>query len=1757
MTSCRLTPRGSSDLCADGAALASLLAEVKATVMQATPTTWRILIESGWAGGVRALCGGEALPPPLADALRRRSPSVWNMYGPTETTIWSSCANLGGGDAEGGGGVTLGFPIANTQLYVLDERLAPAPLGVRGELYIGGEGVARGYWRRPELTAERFVPDPFSEVPGARMYRTGDLVRRLADGRIEYLNRLDHQVKVRGYRIELGEIESALQKHPQVREAVVVVGDDRGGDARLVAYVVAREPSPPPGKTELQEHLKKTLPEYMVPPVFVALERLPLTPNGKIDRGRLPAVEAAPAPREHAPPRTATERTLVDAWRAVLHADPVGRDDDFFELGGHSLKATQLVSRVRAAFDVDLPLRVLFEAPTPALLAQEIDRRTEHRLVPLPPVTRAPSGEPPSLTYSQERIWFIHQMDPGSSAYNVTGALIVDGAVDAPCMERALREVARRHDVLLSTYAVESGRPTPKVRAASAWSLPVVDLSHHEGAEAEAKRLGMELARAPFDLARDLPYRAALYRVGPSRWVLAVSIHHIAADGWSLSIILRETFAVYGALRRGEPSPLPEPELQYRDYAHWQRKVLAPEMLAPQERFWREALAGAPDFVSFPTDKPRPPEQSTEGGFEPFELGEPLLAEVRRFARERNVTPFMVLLSAFDVLLLRHTQQADLPVGIPIANRRWLASEGFVGTLVNMLVLRADLSGDPTFDELVARVRETALSAYANQDLPFEQLVRVLQPKRSSGYTPLFQVMFDMQDLDVPALGAEGLAVQPITSHRGGCQFDLTFTNVHVAGAPIAGVEYATALYDAATIRSLIAQFLTIVREGIAAPSRRISAIPLLDAEERHTILRGWNDTAAAYDETAYAHRVFERHAAENPNAVAVRFEGQAIPYAELDRAADRLAWRLVEQGAAGGLVGVCLERTPAMLASLLATWKAGASYVPIDPAYPEARVRMILEDGRPRVLVTQRAFEAQFARAEGLSVICADDAFAPDGRVTSNGSGARRGPPPAADVTPESPAYTLFTSGSTGRPKGVQVPHRALVNFLASMRKAPGLSASDRLMAITTISFDIAGLELFLPLVVGASIDLLPHDVPTDPALLKAAFERAQPTVMQATPSMWRMLIEAGFRGSKTLKALCGGEALPPDLAQALLERTGSLWNMYGPTETTIWSTCKRMSADDPSVSIGRPIDNTQIYVLDEHREPVAVGVAGELYIGGDGVALGYLGRPDLTEERFVRDPFASRAGAKMYRTGDSARLRPDGSIEFLGRLDGQVKLRGHRIELGEIEVVLRAHPRVAEAAVAVHARSAGDQRLVGYVVTSGGAIDASELRAHLRAALPDYMVPGIYVTLEKLPLTPNGKLDRKALPALAEGSPSEAVEAPRGEAPRAGMEQALARIWEETLGVTGVTRSDDFFALGGHSMLAVQLFARIKERLGADLPMRSLYDAPTLEGLAALVERGGGAVAGPGISGSVVPIQPRGTKPPIFWIDTLGVGGGGGLLRYRLLSRLLGTEQPSYGILEPRELQPSVEQWAAKCIAWMRSVQPRGPYYLAGFCLGGNLAFEMASQLAPTNEVAMVALIESRTPYATARGTLTTGEYARNLVRSVSGFGIRTLRQSRAEQITLMAHELRRASRFAAWKAGLSAADDMDLAAFEEQVDVRHYDEKQLAIARQHFDMLMTHDWRPYAGHVHLFRSHRHGFMPRLPALGWELLAGDVTVDVVSGAHEEMLTEPHVHALAERLSARLDELHAQKPVAEEAPGGPEEEESSDASSERETVTV
>ncbi|MGI0483800.1 amino acid adenylation domain-containing protein [Pantanalinema rosaneae CENA516] len=1375
---------------------------------------------------------------------------VYNLYGPSEDTTYSTVALMEPGSQES---PSIGVPIDGTQVYILDGDRQPVAWGEVGELYIGGAGLARGYLNRPELTAERFVSHlighqaiggKYQEVDSdlanapnlaacSRLYKTGDLVRWRADGNLEFLGRIDHQVKVRGFRIELGEIETVLWNHPDVQEAVVTVQADQFDNNQLIAYVVPKSNlvvSQIEFIRTVRDRLKQTLPDYMLPSGFVVLPELPLTPNGKIDRRSLPAFDVSQSLSDQmVAPRTATEQTLTRIWQEVLGWREIGIHDNFLELGGHSLLATQIVARIVEAFQIELSLRCLFERPTIAELAQHLESMLPVQLsTPNNRIQPQSRQQPIPLSYSQQQLWFLDQLVPNHPFYNVPEAIRLRGELDVMALEQSLQAIVQRHEILRTNFTLREGQPVQVIQSIADISLSIVDVSTAQEPESEAgKRMVIE-AQRPFDLSRDQLIRVILFRLSSTEHILFLNLHHIICDEWSFKVLLEELTAVYPAYLQQRSAGLAPLPLQYADVAIWQRGQSQAE-LESQLAYWSQQLNGAPAILQLPTDYPRSPRPSHQGSRHGITLPPSLTAQLKQLSRQEGVTLYMTLLAAFQSLLCRYTGQTDICIGSPIANRHGLETEKLIGFFVNTLVFRTDLSNNPSFRELLHRVREVALAAYAHQDVPFDTVVQAVQPhQRDTSYNPLFQVMFNLQNVPMTTQSMAGVTLSRQAIDHQTAKFDLSLDLTETADGITGFLEYSTDLFAPETIARLVGHLQTLLTSIAAQPEQRLATLPILTPTEVQQFAV-WNQTQVVYPDHLCIHQLFAAQVERTPDAIAIVFGNDQLTYQELNQRSNQLARTLQQLGVAPEvLVGICVDRLIEMVVGMLAILKAGGAYVPLDPKYPSDRLAFMLEDSQAKVLLTQTHLMAALPH-QSVQIVCVDDAKQFANQSPDNFT---------SDVQPHDLAYVIYTSGSTGKPKGVAIEHRspvALIHWAQSVFTAEDLAV---VLAATSICFDLSVFELFVTLSSGGKVVL------AQSALCLPNLAHAQEvTLINTVPSAIAELLRIHGIPDSVRTVNLAGEPLLNSLVQQIYQQTQvqQVYNLYGPSEDTTYSTVALIPKDSQKAPpIGQPISNTQAYVLDGEKQRLPIGVPGELYLGGAGLARGYLHRPELTAERFIPNPFqpadSSLAADYLYKTGDLVRYTPDGNLEFLGRIDHQVKIRGFRIELGEIEATLRQYPSVREVVVIVREDIPAQKQLVAYLVSQSSPVPSiSELRRFLQTQLPEYMLPAAFVLLEQMPLNPNGKVDRKALPAPDGDRPdldSTYV------APRTDLESQLAETWARILQLETVGVQDNFFELGGNSLLAAQLMVCLQETFQIELPVRHLFEHPTIAGLARTVD-------------------------------------------------------------------------------------------------------------------------------------------------------------------------------------------------------------------------------------------------------------------------------------------------------------------------------
>ncbi len=1706
------------------------------TVLDFVPTFWRnclhVLGDKISANNVRLLLSAsEPFPAAVARELTARfKPDVRlvNMYGQTETTGIISCFPVDTANTYGSGIVPIGSPISHAQMHVLDGALNPVGKGSTGELYIGGAGVARGYFNLPELTGEKFINDPFSEEAGARLYKTGDLARYLPNGAIEYVGRIDDQVKIRGFRIELGEIESVLSQSNRVREAVVTAYE-QGGDKRLAAYVVSASELKLDADN-LRSFLRQKLPEYMVPSTFIEIPKIPLTPNGKIDRKALPAPDKDTQIKEgYEGPSTETEKTVAKIWRELLGADSIGIHDNFFDLGGHSLLATQALVKIANETDALLTVADLFSSPTISAIARKLDERSKSSqrssAAQIPIVPR--NGKIP-LSFAQQRLWFLDKLEPNSAAYNIPFGMRIKGEINVDALRQALDSLIVRHESLRTTVATINGEAFLEIVSELKCDLPVIDISElGDGKRDEKVRaLASEEASSPFDLATSPLFRTKLLKLKADEYVMLVTMHHVISDGWSLAVFFEELSEIYGGITQGVDIHLPELKLQYADFASWQRGPLAEEEIARQLEFWAEKLRGAEPLLEFPTDRQRPLVQTYKGANYRNTFSLELLEELRVFSRNEGVSLFMTLLAAFYTLVYRHTNQDDLVLGVPIANRNYGDIERIIGFFANTLALRANLSGSPSFRTFLDHVKGLALESYDNQDVPFEKLVEHLNPKRSLSYNPIFQVMFGLHNTPPLKQELSGLNLTPIEMNTGTSRFDLEVLVRENADGLGVLAEYSTDLFDESTIERFIARFEVLLRGILNNPDESISVLPVLTEAERHLIVDEFNDTGKDYQTDKCVHQLFEEQVTRTPDAAAVVYKDQQLTYLELNQKANSIAHRLQEFNVGpDSLVGLCVERSVEMVAGIFGILKTGAAYVPLDPSYPTDRLKMMLEDSGASVIVSHQNLAKELSQ-RNIDILYMDDPSV----VSDNGAYND----PITGVGMDNLAYINYTSGSTGLPKGVAIQHSSLNNYTHHILEVLGTDRPLQFANVSTIAADLGNTCIYPALASGGCVHVLSYDVLTNPDLFRDYAIKHSIDVLKIVPSHLSALLGETKDGLE-LPIRCmivGGEAFSWDLVKRILdrERKCTVINEYGPTESTVGSAVAYIDKIEDeylaSASIGKPAANTTTYILNESMQVVPIGVHGEIYIGGSGLARGYLNRPELTAERFVNNPFSKKEGARLYKTGDLARYLPNGEMEYLGRIDDQVKIRGFRIELGEIESVINSFEDVRESVVTTREEQKGDKRLIAYLVSrSDSKLEPAEIRNFLREKLPDYMVPSAFVQLEKLPLTPNGKVDKKKLPAPEKdtlSSKDDYVE------PRSETEAKLAAIWSEMLGVDQIGVHDNFFDLGGHSLLAIRMFAAVEETFHKSVPLATLFEAGTIEKLGEILDREDWSEP----EASLVPIQPNGNKIPFYCIHAVG----GNVMFYSDLGKYLHKDQPLYG-LQARRLagrqvgHGTIEEMAEFYIKEILEHQPEGPYCLGGSSFGGLVAYEMARQLVSMGkEVGLLALFDTGTP-----------EYKKARTQNNSKLDIKF--HEFIERIHL--HKANIGALSVPEKLGyVGEKVNRGLSKYKRRF---HNTRKKIvrdlytkfkgkgAIPKSYIqleDQLMRaqrkYSPKSYSGKVTLFRAsiQPYGLVPN-PTLGWETLVNDIEVHEVFGHHTSIVAEPYVRGLAVLLNEHLDKIN------------------------------
>ncbi|BAZ21895.1 amino acid adenylation domain-containing protein [Kalymmatonema gypsitolerans NIES-4073] len=1669
------------------------------------------------------------------------SPQLINGYGPTETTIQASCCPLSAQMCDSAlSSPPIGRPVPNTQIYILDSHLQPVPVGVPGELHIGGASLARGYLNRPELTQEKFIPNPFdkSKVKSqkSKLYKTGDLARYLPDGNIEYIGRIDNQVKIRGFRIELGEIETVLSQHGDVQASCVIAREDIPGDKRLVAYVVPHQHCTPT-INELRHFLKAKLPEYMVPNAIVILDSLPLAPNGKVDRRALPAPDLHSEQKDkYVAPRTPIEEMLAQIWAQLLKVEQVGIYDNFFELGGHSLLATQLLSRIGNIFQIELPLRNLFAAATVAELAHLIGQLKQQKLeLTSPPILRRARDAELPLSFAQQRLWFLDQLQPDSGFYNMPLTLRIVGTLNQPALEQSLQEIIHRHEALRTNFITVDGKPSQVIQTQTNWTLSIIDWQHLPTSEKEiaTQQLAQKQAIQAFNLASEPLVRATLVVLSETEHALLVYIHHIVSDGWSMGVFVQELATLYNAYSQGKPSPLAPLPIQYADFAIWQRQWLQPDVLQSQLSYWQQQLASAPALSSLPTDRPRGAVQTYHGAYQEFALSKELTVALKQLSQTQSCTLFMTLLAAFQILLWRYSGQDDICIGTPIANRNRAEIEGLIGFFVNTLVLRTRLDGNPSFRQLLSRVREVALGAYAHQDLPFEMLVEALQPKRNLSHNAIFQVWFNLLNLADTQPELFGLSVEPISIREAASKFDLSlYVAEHEQGITLQ-VVYNADLFTSERMVEMLQQFHHLLNQIVVAPDNAIASYSLVTPQAR--LLLPDPTTAIPEPEYELVTTTFTSWVNSTPERSAVRQGSRTWNYGELGKSSQALARVLLSHGIERGDV-VALYGTSSfgLIASAIAVFLSGGVLMTLDPQLPSDRQQLILAEAKAKYIldIDEKHPEGQEIW-QSLTVIRINK----DTGAAINYLEDSSDTIPLPEISGDDAAYIFFTSGSTGVPKGVLGCHKGLAHFLCWQRQTFGISQQDRIAQLTKLSFDAILRDIFLPLTSGATLCLPAPGDNLEPAKILRYLEREQISVLHTVPCLAQSWLadvpkEVCLRNLRWL--FFSGEPLKETLIlqwRDAFPEAGEIINLYGATETTLVK-CYYQVPREPRVGVqpvGRTLPETQALVLGVNHQLCGIGEPGEIILRTPFRSLGYINAKEEMQSRFIKNHFRNDDQDLLYYTGDRGRYRPDGSLEILGRCDHQLKIRGIRIELGEIETVLAQHPSVHQTVVTAREDVLGEQSLVAYIIPNQeSAPTISEIRSFLSTKLPTYMVPSSFIFLDSFPLTPNGKVDRRALP-----TPSNISNLGTFVEPRNQIELQLVQIWSKILKVDKVGVQDNFFDLGGHSLLAPYLMAQIKQQFGKDVPLTSLFQNPTIEQLATIVQIDSDCSN----SSCLVPIQPNGSKLPFFCVP----GAGDEPFYLYHLGRCLGEDQPLYsfqakdlnGKLEPAT---RIKDMASHYIQAMQAVQPQGPYFLGGHSFGGKVAFEMTQQLLHQGHiVALVVIIDTTAPTCNERQTridCIDWDNARWLIEL-----IKTVEVSLGKKINISYDTLQSLPAEEQLKYVLQHLKMVNmLPPNTETTQMKNMMQAYKANSLSLIDYVPKHI---YPSRITLLRASEplgENYARKLPsemlqdsALGWnEFSCEPVNVDFLPGNHVTMMAEPHVQVLAERLKACIQQAQA-----------------------------
>ena len=1707
--------------------LIKLIDKEQITVIALVPSLLRVLLEEPDIEKCQYLrhitCGGEALSVELIERFFVRlnlDNVLHNCYGPTEysidTTFWTCQRQTNHTIAP------IGRPIANTQIYILDENLKLLPIGEAGELYIGGAGLARGYLNRPQLTQEKFISNPFES---SKLYKTGDLARYLPDGNIEFLGRIDYQVKIRGFRIELGEIETLLHQHSGLQQSIVIASEDVPGNKQLIAYLVAN-PEQILSSGELRDFLRKQLPDYMIPAAFVFLDSLPLNPNGKIDRRALPVPNLFDFgdSTNFVAPSNPTEELLANIWKEVLSLEKIGIHDNFFALGGHSLLATRVISRCRQAFAMEIPLQLLFENPTVASLAEGICKDVSCNVSigknVLTISTTNNRGLIP-LSFAQQRVWFLQKLEPHSSAYIISKAFRLTGNLNVALLQKSLNTIVSHHEALRTNFITGfDGNPIQMIGLPRSVELNIIDVTQEQVQELLNKE-----AQRSFNLESDLMLRGTLLQINSQEYILLLMMHHIASDGWSMGILWKQLASVYAAFVNGESLSLPTLPIQYADFAIWQRQWLSGEVLATQLNYWKNQLAGAKTVLELPTDKPRPVVQTYRGASQSLMLPQTLSKSLKELSQQKNVTLFMMLLTAFGTLLHRYSGQEDILIGSPIAGRDRAEIEGLIGFFINTVVVRTDFSKNPSFLALLSQVRQQALGAYAHQDTPFEKLVEELQPERDTSRNPLFQVWFNMLNLGDIELPLSGMVVEPVSMLETASKFDLTLYVTEQQQGIQLELVYNTDLFIAAKMVEMLDQFHHLLNQIVILPDNNIANYSLVTPKSQFLL----PEPRAVLPEPEYqlVAKMFADWVQKNPAQPAISQGDQIWNYGKLNNKAEALAQVLLNHGIqCGDVVALLGTRSLGLIASMIAILLSGGVLLLIDSTLPSDRQKLMLETAKAKYILHINSQQSQTE-----DVICVH----PNTGEVINSQIENYSIIPLPQITGNDAAYIFFTSGTTGVPKGVLGCHKGMSHFLIWQRQTFEIGTQDRIGQLTALSFDVVLRDIFLPLTSGATLclpdwetnqvksednfALFPISNILEPTQVLKWLEREKITVMHTVPSLaqlWLTNVPEGISLHSLRWLFLAGEPLKETLInqwRRKFPQSGKIINLYGPTETTLAKCYYEIPAEPtPGIQpIGLPIPETQALIFTANHQLCGIGEIGEIVLRTPFHSLGYINTKENNNSRFVNNPFRNDENDQLYYTGDLGRYRLDGSLEILGRRDYQVKIRGVRIEPGEIEAVLLQHSDIHQVVVIAREDIPGDQRLVAYIIPNqNSAPSINEFRQFLSTKLPQYMIPSAFVMLNVLPLNPNGKVDRRSLPPTdlsKQESQNNTFVAARND-----VERQLIEIWEQVLGVHPIGIRDNFFELGGHSLLAVKLFWQIEQKFGKSLPLATLFKSGNIENLAHQLSS---ETKSTNSCSSLVEIQPLGSKPPFFCIHGLG----GEVLCFRDLSKHLGTDQPFYalqaqGLNGNQPFHTKVEDMASHYIQEIKTIQPQGPYFLGGYSFGGLVVFEMARQLHEQGEkIAFLAVLDTC------------------LVNHIQ-------RDSFLKRILLHFHNIQQKGlsylfhRIIDWsKLGKDQMENSYML-YLESINALPDNDKHLLITSINTEVASKYIVPVYPGQMTLLRTEDQSRTSAVgfrydPQYGWgDLVMGGLNIQYVPGSHHSLLEEPHVQVVAEKLKDCLEDV-------------------------------